>query len=104
MLAIWAVASLVGGLAFGNIPIGPWALARRVLVIFIGAGTSGRLGVVEASEMPPTFGTSPTLVQAIMAGGQEAGIVMATRPAAGVGRPRGSVIALVVTRGPETSE
>jgi N-acetylmuramic acid 6-phosphate etherase len=41
-------------------------------VIFVGAGTSGRLGVVEASEMPPTFGTSPTLVQAIMAGGQEA--------------------------------
>ncbi len=41
-------------------------------VIFIGAGTSGRLGVVEASEMPPTFGTSPSLVQAIMAGGQEA--------------------------------
>jgi N-acetylmuramic acid 6-phosphate etherase len=38
----------------------------------VGAGTSGRLGVVEASEMPPTFGTSPTLVQAIMAGGQEA--------------------------------
>jgi N-acetylmuramic acid 6-phosphate etherase len=41
-------------------------------VIFVGAGTSGRLGVVEASEMPPTFGTSPKLVQAIMAGGQEA--------------------------------
>src|ERR687897_2503032 len=41
-------------------------------VILVGAGTSGRLGVVEASEMPPTFGTSPSLVQAIMAGGQEA--------------------------------
>jgi N-acetylmuramic acid 6-phosphate etherase len=41
-------------------------------LIFIGAGTSGRLGVVEASEIPPTFGTKPTLVQAIMAGGQEA--------------------------------
>jgi N-acetylmuramic acid 6-phosphate etherase len=41
-------------------------------VIFVGAGTSGRLGVVEASEMPPTFGTSPSLVQAVMAGGQEA--------------------------------
>jgi MFS family permease len=37
VLAIWAVASLVGGLAFGNLPIGPWALARRVFVIFIGA-------------------------------------------------------------------
>jgi N-acetylmuramic acid 6-phosphate etherase len=41
-------------------------------VFLVGAGTSGRLGVVEAAEMPPTFGTAPTLVQAIMAGGQEA--------------------------------
>src|SRR4029078_8903560 len=50
----------------------PQALRKGGRVIFVGAGTSGRLGVVEASEMPPTFGTSPTLVQAIMAGGQEA--------------------------------
>jgi N-acetylmuramic acid 6-phosphate etherase len=48
------------------------SLKKGGRIIFIGAGTSGRLGVVEASEMPPTFGTSPTLVQAIMAGGQEA--------------------------------
>jgi N-acetylmuramic acid 6-phosphate etherase len=48
------------------------ALKKGGRVIFVGAGTSGRLGVVEASEMPPTFGTSPKLVQAIMAGGQEA--------------------------------
>ncbi|MEO6212623.1 MAG: N-acetylmuramic acid 6-phosphate etherase [Vicinamibacterales bacterium] len=48
------------------------SLRKGGRVIFIGAGTSGRLGVVEASEMPPTFGTSPTLVQAIMAGGQDA--------------------------------
>jgi N-acetylmuramic acid 6-phosphate etherase len=41
-------------------------------IILVGAGTSGRLGVVEAAEMPPTFGTSPDLVQAIMAGGQPA--------------------------------
>ena len=41
-------------------------------IFLAGAGTSGRLGVVEAAEMPPTFGTSPKLVQAIMAGGQEA--------------------------------
>jgi N-acetylmuramic acid 6-phosphate etherase len=41
-------------------------------LIFVGAGTSGRLGVVEAAEIPPTFGTPPSLVQAIMAGGQEA--------------------------------
>jgi N-acetylmuramic acid 6-phosphate etherase len=48
------------------------ALRKGGRVIFVGAGTSGRLGVVEASEMPPTFGTAPSLVQAIMAGGQEA--------------------------------
>jgi N-acetylmuramic acid 6-phosphate etherase len=41
-------------------------------IIFVGAGTSGRLGVVEASEIPPTFGTRPNTVQAIMAGGQDA--------------------------------
>jgi N-acetylmuramic acid 6-phosphate etherase len=48
------------------------ALKKGGKIIFIGAGTSGRLGVVEASEMPPTFGTSPKIVQAIMAGGQDA--------------------------------
>ena len=48
------------------------ALKKGGRLIFVGAGTSGRLGVVEASEMPPTFGTSPSLVQAIMAGGQDA--------------------------------
>ncbi len=37
ILGIWAISSLIGGLAFGHLPIGPWALARRVLVIFIGA-------------------------------------------------------------------
>ena len=41
-------------------------------IILVGAGTSGRLGVVEAAEVPPTFGTAPAMVQAIMAGGQSA--------------------------------
>jgi N-acetylmuramic acid 6-phosphate etherase len=41
-------------------------------IVFVGAGTSGRLGVLESSEMPPTFGTKPELVQAIMAGGKDA--------------------------------
>ena len=41
-------------------------------VVFVGAGTSGRLGVLESTEMPPTFGTKPELVQAIMAGGKDA--------------------------------
>ncbi len=48
------------------------ALRKGGRVIFIGAGTSGRLGVVEAAEMPPTFGTDPEVVQAIMAGGKTA--------------------------------
>jgi N-acetylmuramic acid 6-phosphate etherase len=48
------------------------ALRKGGRVIFIGAGTSGRLGVVEAAEMPPTFGTPPRIVQGIMAGGQSA--------------------------------
>jgi N-acetylmuramic acid 6-phosphate etherase len=48
------------------------ALRRGGRIVLVGAGTSGRLGVLEAAEMPPTFGTSPRLVQAIMAGGQDA--------------------------------
>jgi N-acetylmuramic acid 6-phosphate etherase len=48
------------------------ALRKSGRVIFVGAGTSGRLGVLESAEMPPTFGTDPELVQAIMAGGQNA--------------------------------
>lgn len=48
------------------------ALKKHGRVVFVGAGTSGRLGVLESSEMPPTFGTDATLVQAIMAGGQNA--------------------------------
>lgn len=41
-------------------------------LIYIGAGTSGRLGVVDASECPPTFGVDPRLVRGIMAGGEGA--------------------------------
>ncbi|HVF09678.1 MAG TPA: N-acetylmuramic acid 6-phosphate etherase [Abditibacteriaceae bacterium] len=41
-------------------------------LFYIGAGTSGRLGVVDASECPPTFGTPPEWVQGIIAGGTEA--------------------------------
>ena len=48
------------------------ALRKGGRVVFIGAGTSGRLGVLESAEMPPTFSTEPDLVQAIMAGGQGA--------------------------------
>src|SRR5881394_2609884 len=48
------------------------ALRKNGRIIFDGAGTSGRLGVLESAEMPPTFGTNPDLVQAIMAGGKGA--------------------------------
>ena len=48
------------------------ALRRGGRLVFVGAGTSGRLGVLEAAECPPTFGTRPGLVQAIMAGGRGA--------------------------------
>jgi len=41
-------------------------------LFYVGAGTSGRLGVVDASECPPTFGTDPEMVQGIIAGGREA--------------------------------
>jgi N-acetylmuramic acid 6-phosphate etherase len=59
------------------------ALARAVELVaetfraggrlfYVGAGTSGRLGVLDAAEMPPTFGTDPEMVQGIIAGGYEA--------------------------------
>jgi N-acetylmuramic acid 6-phosphate etherase len=48
------------------------ALSKNGRLIFVGAGTSGRLGVLESAEMPPTFGTDPEDVKAIMAGGKGA--------------------------------
>jgi len=48
------------------------ALRRGGRLFFLGAGTSGRLGVLEAAECPPTFNTPPRVVQAIMAGGRPA--------------------------------
>src|SRR5205809_4512914 len=41
-------------------------------LIYVGAGSSGRMGVLDAAECPPTFGTSPGLVQALIAGGRRA--------------------------------
>jgi len=41
-------------------------------LFYVGAGTSGRLGVVDASECPPTFGTDPAQVQGVIAGGRDA--------------------------------
>jgi N-acetylmuramic acid 6-phosphate etherase len=48
------------------------ALEKGGRLFYVGAGTSGRLGVLDASEIPPTFGVSPERVQGIMAGGFQA--------------------------------
>jgi hypothetical protein len=48
------------------------AFRRGGRLFYVGAGTSGRLGVLDASEMPPTYGTDPRMVQGIIAGGLEA--------------------------------
>lgn len=47
-------------------------LERGGRLIHVGTGTSGRLGVLDASECPPTFGVSPELVQGVIAGGYDA--------------------------------
>src|SRR5258707_5163400 len=48
------------------------ALEKGGHLVYIGAGTSGRLGVLDASECPPTFNVPPDLVQGIIAGGESA--------------------------------
>src|SRR5208283_4416877 len=48
------------------------AFQRGGRLFYVGAGTSGRLGVLDASECPPTFSTDPEMVQAIIAGGATA--------------------------------
>ena len=48
------------------------SFSRGGRLFYIGAGTSGRLGVLDASECPPTFGVSPDMVQGLIAGGERA--------------------------------
>jgi N-acetylmuramic acid 6-phosphate etherase len=48
------------------------AIRRGGRVFYVGAGTSGRLGVIDAAECPPTFGTPPHLFQGVIAGGRGA--------------------------------
>jgi N-acetylmuramic acid 6-phosphate etherase len=48
------------------------AMTRGGRLFYIGAGTSGRLGVLDASECPPTFGVEPDLVNGLIAGGEKA--------------------------------
>src|SRR2546422_8804022 len=67
------------------------ALGAGGRLIFVGAGTSGRLGVLEAAEGPPTFCTPPSRVPAIMAGGRASG-VRPRRGAAGDTRAGGRAV------------
>src|SRR5258708_7723014 len=48
------------------------ALERGGHLVYVGAGTSGRLGVLDAAECPPTFNVSPELIRGIIAGGEGA--------------------------------
>lgn len=48
------------------------SLRRGGSLFYLGAGTSGRLGVLDASECPPTFGSDPSMVRGVIAGGREA--------------------------------
>jgi N-acetylmuramic acid 6-phosphate etherase len=84
-------------------------LARGGRLFYVGAGSSGRLGVLDAAECPPTFGTDPELVQGIIAGGERA-LVRAVEgaeddagagPAALIARglgPADAVVALMASR------
>ena len=62
--ALSAIATVVDALAE--------RMARGGRLIYVGAGTPGRLGILDASECPPTFGVSPEVVTAVIAGGEKA--------------------------------
>jgi len=69
--AVEAVASQSASIA-AAVDLAVDRMARGGRLFYVGAGTSGRLGVLDASECPPTFGTDPERVQGIIAGGLEA--------------------------------
>lgn len=54
------------------VEMGAETLKRSGRIFYVGAGTSGRLGVLDASECPPTFRASPEMIQGLIAGGQRA--------------------------------
>ena len=68
---ITAVGSQLESIAKAVDIIAP-ALKSNHRLIYIGAGTSGRLGVLDASECPPTFGTDPSQILGLIAGGDHA--------------------------------
>jgi N-acetylmuramic acid 6-phosphate etherase len=69
--AVEAVAAEAEAIARG-VELFAETLASGGRVFYVGAGTSGRLGVLDAAEMPPTFGTPPDWIQGIIAGGVDA--------------------------------
>lgn len=74
------------------------AIAGGGRIVYAGAGTSGRLGVLDASECPPTFGVEPDRVVGLIAGGREA--VFAAREGAEDDRDRGAADAAVIAPAP----
>jgi N-acetylmuramic acid 6-phosphate etherase len=71
------------------------SLRAKGRLFYVGAGTSGRLGVLDASEIPPTFGASPELIQGIMAGG----VTALSRSVEGAEDDRGSGALAIDERG-----
>jgi len=69
-------------------------------LFYVGAGSSGRIGVLDASEIPPTFGASPDLVQGIVAGGVSA----LYRSVEGAEDERGAGAAVVTGRGIKSTD
>lgn len=67
-----AAVRLVGPAVAQAIELAATSFRRGGRLIYVGAGTSGRLGVLDASECPPTFGTPPEMVVGIIAGGSAA--------------------------------
>jgi MFS family permease len=65
VLAIWSVGSLVGGLALGHVPVGPWALARRMVLVAIGIGlatlASGNFWTLSIALLVAGVGIAPAL-------------------------------------------
>jgi MFS family permease len=65
VLAIWSIGSLAGGLALGHVPVGPWALARRMIVVAIGIGVAtfavGNFWTLSAALVVAGIGIAPAL-------------------------------------------
>lgn len=67
-----AAVAAAGGAVAAAVDLVVERMERGGRLLYVGAGTPGRLAVLDASELPPTYGTPPDLVVAVMAGGPEA--------------------------------